>query len=220
MENRIGVMIVTESRFYGEALGECLSRDKRLNVSGVESDLETAAHHIKEFQPDIVLYDIRTPQGLLGVPALFKALSDVQIVALGLPDEERIVLAWAEVGIAGYVSSGASADNLKTAILATVRGELICSPRIAHAMCRKIHSAKENANCYMTPEKLTSREIQVLKRLEQGLSNDEISQELDICSSTVKNHVHNILDKLSVRSRGEAAAMVRRYPENIAQWSM
>ncbi|HEX7241600.1 MAG TPA: response regulator transcription factor, partial [Longimicrobiaceae bacterium] len=124
-------------------------------------------------------------------------------------ETEDVVLACAEAGVSGYVSRGASLDDLVGALRSVARGELVCSPHIAGSLFRRVAALSERREASPAAV-LTPREREILGLIDQGLSNKEISRRLRIELSTVKNHVHNLLEKLQVSRRGAAAACLRR----------
>jgi two-component system, NarL family, nitrate/nitrite response regulator NarL len=128
---------------------------------------------------------------------------------LGLPETDEAVLAYAEAGIAGYVSRDGSVQDLVTAIEGAVKGELRCSPRLAGTILRRLAWRAAVGGDVSPRTTLTSRETEIVRLIDQGLSNKEIAVRLGIEVATVKNHVHNLLDKLRVHRRSEAAARLR-----------
>jgi len=135
---------------------------------------------------------------------LGRAAVTSRIVALGMPESEAEVLNCAQLGIAGYVTREASIDELLAAVEATARGEVHCSPKIAGSLFRKIASLSTPQSNNTQANALTARESQILRLLQQGLSNKMISRSLGIELPTVKNHVHSILAKLGIHRRTEA----------------
>jgi DNA-binding NarL/FixJ family response regulator len=114
------------------------------------------------------------------------------------------------VGVAGYVTRGASMDDVLEAIQAAARGEVRCSPRVAGFLFRHIASlAKEQSPSPVQTSALTARESQILELLRQGMTNKMISRRLGIELPTVKNHVHSVLAKLGVHRRAEAMLLFR-----------
>ncbi len=133
-----------------------------------------------------------------------------KVVALGMPEFETEVLSCASVGVSGYVTRGASMDDVLEAIQAAARGEVRCSPRVAGFLFRHIASlAQEQAAPSPTGPSLTARESQILELLRQGMTNKMISRTLGIELPTVKNHVHSILAKLGIHRRAEAMLLFR-----------
>jgi DNA-binding NarL/FixJ family response regulator len=131
-----------------------------------------------------------------------------RIVALGMPEDEAEVLNCAQLGIAGYVTREASIADMLAAVEATARGEVHCSPKIAGSLFRRIAALSTERNNSSTPNGLTARESQILKLLQQGMSNKMISRSLGIELPTVKNHVHSILAKLGIHRRTEAISLL------------
>src|SRR2546421_13075479 len=119
------------------------------------------------------------------------------------------VLASAEAGAIAYVPREASLEDLVAVIECAVRGEAVCSPRVAGALLRRIAVLATDGRSDRVPARLTKREREIMGLIDEGLSNKEIAKRLRIEVATVKNHVHNILEKLQVHRRGEAAARVR-----------
>jgi len=113
------------------------------------------------------------------------------------------------VGIAGFVTSEASVAELVAAIESVARGESLCSPSVVAALLRRLGSLARSWAEADPTQPLTRREREILELIDEGLSNKQIAQRLRIELPTVKNHVHNILGKLGVRRRAEAAALVR-----------
>lgn len=113
-----------------------------------------------------------------------------------------------EAGVSGYVTRDGSYDELLETIRSVANGELICTPRVAGMLLRRVTKAVWDAG----PDfgRLTARERQTVRLIDRGLSNKEIACRLNIELSTVKNHVHHILEKSSTRRRGAAAAHLRR----------
>ena len=130
------------------------------------------------------------------------------MLAICVPGDERSVLACVEAGAVAYVTCEASLRELIAAVTRLARGEALCSPRMAGILLRRLASLA--ASCEPAAgAALTRRELEVIELVGEGLSNKEIARRLSIELSTVKNHVHNILEKLGVNGRHEAAAVAR-----------
>ncbi len=131
-------------------------------------------------------------------------------MALGVAEDELVVMACARSGVAGFVYPHGSAHDVVMAVHSAVRGELVCSPRTAGILLNQVSAAAPAAAHAGGDETLTPRENEILALVSEGLSNKQIARQLSIGSATVKNHVHSILGKLGVQRRGEAAAQRRR----------
>jgi len=205
----IRVLILTDIRLYHEGLTQVLARDPYVRVCGVAGDLHTALSLIDQRRPDVALVDLAMAGSLAAVRAIRLMDPASKIIALGVPDIEADLLACAEAGVAGYVSRAAGIDDLIATIQRAGRGELLCSPRVAAALRERLTSLADGQESLETEPHLTSREREILALVEQGLSNKDIARQLGIEVPTVKNHVHNVLDKLRVHRRGQAAARLR-----------
>ena len=171
---------------------------------------EEALAAVAQVHPNVALVDMATDGALETIRALALTSPEVKIVALAVPEAEGEVIACAEAGISGLVSRDASLDDLLHSIASVARGEMVCSPRVAASLLRRVRTlAAERAGEPVDPH-LTAREMQILRLIEdEGLSNKEIAQRLCIEVPTVKHHVHNLLEKLGVRRRSEAVARIR-----------
>jgi len=123
---------------------------------------------------------------------------------MGIREVESEVLACAAAGVDGYVRMDASIGDVVTVVESVMRGELVCSPKVAASLYHSISSLGADGGV-----SLTNRELQVVELMNRGLSNKEISNRLRIEPCTAKNHVQNILQKLGVHRRGQAVAKVR-----------
>jgi DNA-binding NarL/FixJ family response regulator len=120
------------------------------------------------------------------------------------------IIVCAEAGASGYVTREGSLADLVTAINSAAQDELACSPKIAAALIRRVATLAAAHRDDAVGARLSRREIEIVSLIDRGLTNKEIAGRLFIALATVKNHVHNVLDKLDVQGRDEAAAWIRR----------
>jgi DNA-binding NarL/FixJ family response regulator len=160
-------------------------------------------------RPDLVLVDLATTDSLVAIQALARISPEIHVVALGMPDSEADLVRYAEAGVAGYVSRDATLADLDATLVSAVRGELRCTPRAARVLLRRVASLAAGLDGAGAGASLTARELEIAGMIDAGLCNKDIARRLGIEVSTVKNHVHNILEKLNVRRRGEAARRLR-----------
>lgn len=212
----IRLMIVADIRLYREGLAQVLARGQRsLEVVAAAASLDEAMILLPTLLPDVVLVDAASPGALPGIRCIVESFPSVNVVALGVAEADSAVLACAEAGVAGYVVRDGSVEDLVASVESAARGELRCTPRVAATLLRQV--ARLATERGMGGEReITPRERQILDLVDQGLSNKEIASHLFIEVATVKNHIHNILEKLGVRRRGEAAARMRRRPDSWA----
>jgi DNA-binding NarL/FixJ family response regulator len=203
------VLLLSDVRLYREGLAQALARLPRMDVVGTSTvgDVITA---LRELRPQVVLLDIAKRQSLLAVSAIHGAAPDVRVVAFAVADADDEVVACAEAGVAGCVPWDASIGDVAGVVESAARGEAACPPRMIATLFRRLAAlAADRGNALSPRLGLTGRERQIVELVDRGLSNKEIARCLCIELATVKNHVHNVLEKLHVSSRGEAAARVR-----------
>ncbi len=205
----IRVAIVADTRLYREGLAQVLSRDSRICVAATVARRDEALASLPDLQADVVLVDMAMPESLGALRAIVERVPDGRVIAIGVLEDDDEVLSCAEVGAAGYVPREASLDDLVTVIESVARGEAICSPRVTASLLRRVAALAAGNGGGLPRAQLTSREREIVGLIDRGLSNKEIARDLGIEVATVKNHVHNILEKLQVHRRGEAAARVR-----------
>jgi two-component system, NarL family, nitrate/nitrite response regulator NarL len=205
------LVILSEVGVYREALAGSLGRDQRFEVVAAVASLEEALAVLECVQADVVLVDTRMNGGTDALQALAVALPQVNLVALAVSEVEGDVIAVAEAGASAYVTPDASMEDLASVVQSVERGEVLCSPGMAAGLFRRVAALARDRGLDPIEEKLTARELEVLRLIEEGRSNKEIAAELSIELPTVKNHVHRILEKLHVHRRSEAAARARRH---------
>ena len=194
---------------YREGLKEALEHRGGAHVLGTgELGPETLAT-VLELRPSLLLLDMSSPKALAIARAVAVGAPTVKTVALGLEECAPSVIACAEAGIVGYVARGGSLDDLMATLKGVDRGEVLRSPRAAEFLRRRLVEIAHEQEAKVLLGGVTGRELEVLKLIDQGLSNKEIAQRLGIEVATVKNHVHKILAKLHVSRRGAAAARAR-----------
>jgi two-component system nitrate/nitrite response regulator NarL len=206
------IFIVSQISLYREGLSALLDRRDGMEVIGVAADESEAVDMLlgARLAPDIILLDMSRPDGVTAARWLIDEVPDVRVFAITVPNHEREVVACAEVGVAGFVTSEASLDDLVDALQCAARGEMLCSPAIAAALLRRIAAVARDRELAKPLTLLTSREREIVALIDEGLSNKQIAQRLFIELPTVRNHVHNILGKLGVHRRAEAVALIRR----------
>jgi len=205
------LLILSPVGLYREALARSLWRDVRFEVAAVAAGVGEALDVLEAIEADMVLVDTRMPDGANAVRALTAAAPQVKLVALSVDEVEREVIAFAEAGASGYVALDGSMEDLAAVVESVERGEVLCSPGMAAKLFRRVATLSRERRLEPIDEKLTARELDVLRLIEEGLANKEIATELSIELPTVKNHVHRILEKLHVHRRTEAAARARRH---------
>lgn len=189
------VAFVFETGLYGDAIARALPR---YGLTVVDRD----------DHPEVVLIAVDGSGGLSTLRELALLSPDARLLAIGVRDNANDVLACIEAGASGYVTRNASIADLADTVHAAVRGETSASPHVIATLMQRVAALSANGRPGGVAE-LTSRELEVVELIERGLSNKEIAAQLSIAVTTVKNHVHSILEKLHVQRRGEAASLLR-----------
>lgn len=205
----VDVVVASGVRVYAEGLARALTADERVSVILAVPDIDALLSVLGSVEPDVVLLDLVGIDDLSALHHVVAAASPIPFVALAVRDHEADVIGCAETGVSGIVTRSASLADLHHAIFAAVRGESPCSPTIPGVLLRRVAAAAREAPGPAPLPALTTREREVADLLALGLTNKEIASRLYLGVSTVKNHVHNLLRKLDVSSRGEAVARMK-----------
>jgi two-component system, NarL family, nitrate/nitrite response regulator NarL len=206
--HRPEVLVCSPVRLYREGLADALSHAEDITVTGTAADAESCLGAVAG-GTRIVLLDVTWDGGLTCLRRLTKAYPLVRVAALGAPEEEAEVMALAEAGVAAFLTRDEGIADLVRAIRGVCRGEANCSPRMAAILLKGAAARVRPQPHPAVSSGLTPRERQILEMIATGHSNKRIALELHIAVPTVKNHVHNIFEKLSVRGRVEAVAALR-----------
>jgi DNA-binding NarL/FixJ family response regulator len=206
----IEVVVASGVRFYAEGLAQVLDGDERISTLLAVPDVETLLAVLVDAAPDVVLLDLAGMDDLDALREIVTAAAPVPFVALAVREREAEVIGWAEAGVAGIVTRSASLAELTEAIFAAARGEAPCSRMVPAVLLRRVAAAARQSPGAAPLPALTAREREIADLLALGLRNKEIATRLFLEVSTVKNHVHSVLRKLDVSSRGDAVARMKR----------
>jgi two-component system, NarL family, response regulator LiaR len=196
----IRILLADDHAVVRQGLAMFLALDPELEVIGHAENGAEAVRLAHELKPDVVLMDLLMPvmDGITAIGRIRRELPDTEVVAVTSVLEDASVVGAVRAGAIGYLLKDTQADELCRAIKAAAAGQVQLSPQAAARLMREVR-APEN------PESLTEREIDVLRLLARGKANKEVAQDLSIGEKTVKTHVSNILAKLGVQSRTQAA---------------
>ena len=209
----IKVLLVIEVRLIGNIFASVLEDEPDIEVAGCVTTLQDALAFIQKQEVDIAVVSAGLPnQGALELTrAIIDSASSTKALVLGLSDENKNdALRYIETGASGYILKDSSLNEFIETIRLAQKGEAQVSTRIAGAMMERLfHLARmfsDIENKIDGDARLTSRELEVLQFIGEGLTNQEIAARLVVEVGTVKNHVHSILEKLNVNNREEAAS--------------
>ena len=211
-ERPINLLLVNEILLMGNVITAALEGEPDIRVVACVTNPAEALKLVQENEIDVALISTRLPdQGAITLTTAISELAPVtKVLALGLTEEKKRVLRFVEAGATGYILKDDSLDELIAKVRAAQDGKVFVSPQIAAAMVARLSDLAQlfsNIETSLTDDaNLTPREKEVLEMIGKGMTNQQIAESLIIEIGTVKNHVHNILDKLNVSSRSEAAA--------------
>ena len=203
----IEVFVLVSVRLYRDGIADAVGRDSRFRVVGRAATLDDAQARLARLErpPGAALVDLGVAEGAGAARALRDAWPGTCVVALGVREVDRDVVSMAEAGVSGLVSRNATLPELLDAIEAAANEEALCSPAVTAALLRRVASYAGSEESSDEPA-LTRREREVIVLIGKGYTNKEIAGSLRIELPTVKNHVHNILEKLRVNRRTDAVA--------------
>jgi two-component system, NarL family, nitrate/nitrite response regulator NarL len=211
-DTRIGVLIASEIPLLGEGLARALARERLVCVCGYCADHADAIAKVAELQPDVVLLNAALQTGRELIARIRATGPQVRVVALAIAEEPEDVIGWAEAGAAGYIPGTTALRDLAPLLADIMRGEQPCSARVAASLLERLRTVAQagsgNGTDVLRPVP-TAREMQILEMIGDGLSNKEIARQLNIGLATTKSHVHNLLGKLGLQRRSQAASWIR-----------
>lgn len=210
----IRILIVEQILLMCEVFAAALEDETDIAVLGTATCAEDALKELAQGDYNMALISTNLPDGeaLSLTETITSTYPNVKVVILGMMNTEGIILRYIEAGAVGYVFSEDSVDELLQNLRAVHADQALVSPEIAATLIERMSALTDQLlDVGMNPEdyeELTPREKEILALVEDGLTNQEIADQLTIELGTVKNHVHNILDKLNVNSRKDAAAFL------------
>ena len=210
----IRVLLVDDQALFREGLETLLSVHEDIQVVGQASNGQEALQIATKVQPDVVLMDIRMPilDGVRATHLLKNALPQCRVIVLTTFDDDEYIFDALRTGAVGYLLKDVASAQLVEAIRAAARGESILEPSVAAkviAEFSRVSRLVPSAQMEHLVDPLSERELEILGQIAKGFSNKEIADQLFIAEGTVKNHVTNILGKLGVRDRTQAALKAR-----------
>jgi DNA-binding NarL/FixJ family response regulator len=211
---RVRVIIADDQALFREGLRTLLSTRPEVDVVGEAANGEEVITLVDRLQPDVVLMDLRMPvmDGIVATTRLRDHWPAIPVLVLTTFDDDASLFGALRAGAAGYLLKDVSSETLMAAVTAAARGEAFLQStvtgRVVAAFARLMESGGPRAEALVLP--LSPREREILALLGTGASNKEIADRLCLAEGTVKNHVTNILTKLDVRDRTQAALRARQ----------
>jgi len=210
MDN-IKVLLVDDHALFRRGIAAVLANQKNIEIVGEAADGLEAIRKAEETVPDVVLMDLNMPHcsGLEATQALQTKMPKVNILVLTVSDNEADLFAAMKFGATGYILKNTEPEELIQAIFHVVQGGAIISPFMATKLLAEFQGVEARVAtepARETEAKLSPREDEVLRLVAQGATNKEIADSLFISENTVKTHLRNIMEKLHLANRSQAAA--------------
>ncbi|BAZ68220.1 LuxR family two component transcriptional regulator [Fischerella sp. NIES-4106] len=211
----IKVLLVDDQNLIRQGLKALLELEPDLEIIGEAENGETAIHLMEELHPDVILMDIRMPimDGVAATREIHKRFPNIQILVLTTFDNDEYVTAALQNGAMGYLLKDTPSEELAVAIRAVYKGYTQLGPGIVKKLLTQFPPVVPDKSPPPPPSltELTPREKEVLRLIATGATNKEIAQKLYISEGTVKNHVTNILNRLNLRDRTQAAIFANSF---------
>lgn len=211
--DRLRILLVDDHDLFRKGIARLIDSQPDFEVVGEARDGRGAVEEARRLVPDVVLMDIEMPNWN-GTEATRRIKSDmprINVVMLTVSDDDHNLFAAIRAGATGYLLKSVKPEELFRRLRGVSRGEAAISPLLASRILREFARLDQSAPLPQTIEGLSPRETEVLGLVTKGLTNKQIGGQLHIAENTVKNHLRNILDKLHLNNRAQAAAYAVRH---------
>ncbi len=212
MSDKIQVVIVDDHPLFRQGVATILEAEPDIEVVGQGATTEDAIRLARDLLPDIIILDIDMPQhGLTAAQVIANEFPVIKIIILTISEEDDHLIQALKAGARAYILKGVSAFELVGILRAVWAGQTYVPPALAASLILEMSESKPPERSRASAiDELTDREHQILEKLAAGLSNKEIGQQLHLTEKTVRHYMTNILQKLQVRNRVEAALLAQQ----------
>lgn len=201
--------LLAPSGLYRDCLKSVLEAQVGIEAVEAADDPDGLQSLLGRCTVDVVIVDHAVSGGMVTIRSVAELAGPIPLVVFCVPATEHHTIECVEAGALGFTWQGGGVSDLIDSINGARQGELYCKPRVAALLSRRLHALRVGRDCGATGRSLTEREGVIVELIDQGFTNRQIADSLRIRVTTVKNHVHNILEKLHVHNRGAAAALLR-----------
>ncbi|MCA9925790.1 MAG: response regulator transcription factor [Anaerolineales bacterium] len=206
------IMLVDDHVLFREGLSSLLSAQPNLTIAGAAKSVNEAIQMARKLKPELILMDFSLPDGTGADAAqsILAELPNTKIIFLTVHDDDNRLFTAIRNGAKGYLLKNTPVDKLLTFLQGIERGEAAITPTMTSRVLEQFAKLEpKQTQPHLESSDLTARELQVLRQLDTGATNQEIAERLFISERTVKNHVSRILSKLNLKNRYEAANYAR-----------
>jgi DNA-binding NarL/FixJ family response regulator len=200
------VLVVDDNRVVRDAVAALLVDEESVRVVGATWLGADTLQTVEQLRPDIILLPALGARAVELTRAITRRFPGTRVVIFGIKETPERVTEVIEAGAAGYVREDASVEEFREVVRLVARGEARVAPQIASSLFARLATlaAARRASERARSVKLTPRELEILRLVAEGLTNKEIAARLHVEQQTIKNHMHNILERLSLRRRQQA----------------
>ncbi len=213
MPTPISVVLIDDNRLLREGLAILIREQPGFLVLAAFADIDDALQLVRDAKPNVVLLDfsLEDHDSLRVTGTVHKEVPDAKVIVMGLLPAQQDIADFVTAGASGFIMKDASLEQFVTTIRGVAAGQQVLPPELTTSLFSQIASLsiRKGQPRVLETEGLTERERQVIDLIGSGLSNKEIAARLHIAVHTVKSHVHNVLEKLALRTRLEVAAFTR-----------
>jgi DNA-binding NarL/FixJ family response regulator len=207
---KIPILVIEDNRLLRDGISAMLDEQPDIRVVGALGNSERTLATIRTMRPAVILLDLglRAQNSLQLVKSIRKTFAGMKVIVMDLVPMQSDVVIYVQAGVAGFILKDATMDDFLDTIRSVSRGETILPPQLTGSLFSQIidHAVRGSTrSVLMESVRMTKRERQVVGLIADGMTNKEIAQELHLSTSTVKSHIHNILEKLALRSRVQIA---------------
>ena len=209
MKTSISLVLIDDNRLLREGLAALIRLQPGFTVLA-STDIDDALRKVREARPDVILLDfgLEDHDSLRVAATIHKEVPEAKVVVMGLFALQEDIAAFVKAGASGFLMKDASIDDLVRTVREVAGGGTVLPEQLTASLFDQIvrHGLRDGRAPALAALRLTLRERQVMHLIGKGLSNKEIARRLQVALHTVKSHVHNVLEKLSLQSRLEVAA--------------
>lgn len=213
MHELISLVLMNDNRLLREGLSLMIREEPGFTVLTTSADLDEALQKVRDAEPHVVLLDfsLENQDALRVTATVNKEVPTAKFIVMGFLPHQEDVADFVTAGASGFIMKDATFDEFLVTIRAVARGEHVLPPQLTGSLFSQINriAVRRGKPRELEPVNLTQRERQVVELISEGLSNKEIAARLHIAIHTVKSHVHHVLEKLSLHTRLEVAALTR-----------
>ena len=210
---KIRLLLIEDNRLLREGMTSMVKNRRDLRIVAASENLEDVLPRAKELEPDVVLLGLNSHDhnSSRDVEIVKKKIPQSKLILMGVTPTRRHIFRLVKSGLSGLLLKDATFDEFLKTVRSVAEGTMVIPPQLISSLFSQVgRDATRDRNVQFSDPRMTRREREVIELIREGLSNKEIAQTLHIATYTVKSHVHNILTKLALRSRGQITAYAHR----------